>query len=86
MRFTNLLSRVEFGTEPITSIVGNPKVNQIQSGSVIIESKELNLEAAKIRAEGSLKIKTGNLLSSKNAILDCQNISLDIGSKDEFLI
>ena len=86
MRFTNLLSRLEFGTEPTTSIVGNPKVNQIQSGSVIIDSKELNLEAAKIRAEGSLKIKTDNLISSKNAILDCQNISLDVGSKDNFLI
>ena len=56
MRFTNLLSRVEFGTEPTTSIVGNPKVNQIQSGSVIIESKDLNLEAATLPFELGLYI------------------------------
>ena len=90
-RFTNVLSRVELTTEPTINIEGNVdsfghEVQQVQPGSVVIEAKNLNLEAVKIRAEGNLKIKADNLISSKNAILDCQNISLDIGSTGRLLI
>jgi hypothetical protein len=90
-RFTNVLSRVELTTETTIDIEGNVdsfghKIQQTQPGSVVIEAENLNLEAAKIRAEGNLKIKADNLISSKNAILDCQNISLDIGSTGRLLI
>lgn len=91
IRFTNVLSRLHLGTETIVDIPGNvdqlgQKIGQIQPGSVIIEAENLTLEAAKIRAEGNLKIKANNLISSENAILDCQNISLDIGSTKGLLI
>ena len=62
------------------------EIDQTQPGSVVIDARDLNLEAAKIRAEGNLKIKADNLISSKNAILDCQNISLDIGSAGRLLL
>jgi len=62
------------------------EISQTQPGSVVIEARDLNLEAAKIRAEGNLKIKADNLISSRNAILDCQNISLDIGSTGRLLV
>ena len=90
-QFTNVLSRVELTTETTVDIEGNvdsfgKEINQTQPGSVVIEARDLNLEAAKIRAEGNLKIKADNLISSKNAILDCQNISLDIGSTGGLLV
>jgi hypothetical protein len=90
-QFTNVLSRVELTTETTVDIEGNvdsfgKEINQTQPGSVVIEARDLNLEAAKIRAEGNLKIKADNLISSKNAILDCQNISLDIGSTGRLLV
>ena len=90
-QFTNVLSRVELTTETTVDIEGNvdssgKEINQTQPGSVVIEARDLNLEAAKIRAEGNLKIKADNLISSKNAILDCQNISLDIGSAGRVLL
>ena len=91
IRFTNVLSRLHLGTETIVDIEGNvdslgQRIDQIQPGSVVIEAENLMLEAAKIRAEGNLKIKANNLISSENAILDCQNISLDIGSTKGLLI
>mgnify|MGYP001233086847 CR=1 FL=1 len=90
-RYTNVLSRLNVATETTIEIDGNvdslgQKISQTQPGSVIIEAKNLNLEAAKIRAEGNLKIKAENLISSKNAILDCQNLSLDIGSSGRLLV
>ena len=83
--------RLHLGTETIVDIPGNvdqlgQKIDQIQPGSVVIEAENLTLEAAKIRAEGNLKIKANNLISSENAILDCQNISLDLGSTQGLLI
>ena len=90
-QFTNVLSRAELTTETTVDIGTNKdpfgkEIQQTQPGSVVIEANDLNLEAAKIRAEGNLKIKAENLISSKNAILDCQNISLDIGSKGRLLV
>ena len=90
-QFTNVLSRIELTTETTVEIDDNVdqlgrQIEQTQPGSVVIEASELNLEAAKIRAEGNLKIKADNLVSSKNAILDCQNISLDIGSTGRSLV
>jgi len=90
-QFTNVLSRSELTTETTVDIEGNKgplgtEIQQTQPGSVVIEARDLNLEAAKIRAEGNLKIKADNLISSKNAILDCQNISLDIGSTGRLLV
>ena len=90
MRFTNVLSRINYSTETIidnnNEIDPTFKNEDIQAGSVVINADNLNLEAAKIRAEGNLKITANNLISSKNAILDCQNISLDIGSKEPLLV
>ena len=90
-QFTNVLSRSDFTTETTVDIADNKgligqEIQQTQPGSVVIEAHDLNLEAVKIRAEGNLKIKADNLISSKNAILDCQNISLDIGSTDGLLV
>lgn len=55
-------------------------------GSVRIISDNLNLDDAKIRAQGQISLHATHLISSTNALLDCDNLSLDIGSTNGFLM
>ena len=58
-QFTNVLSRVELTTETTVDIEGNvdsfgKQIDQTQPGSVVIDARDLNLEAAKIRVGGAV--------------------------------
>jgi hypothetical protein len=49
-------------------------------GRVRIYANNLNLNQTHVRAEGQILIKATNLTSSVNAIMDCQNLSYDLGT------
>jgi hypothetical protein len=49
-------------------------------GSIRISAKNLDLRRARLRAEGEIAIQAANLISSTNAVIDCENLSYDIGS------
>jgi hypothetical protein len=49
-------------------------------GRVRIYADNLNLNQAHVRAEGQIIIQATNLITSANAILDCQNLSYNLGS------
>ncbi|MBT6659535.1 MAG: hypothetical protein HOB00_04530, partial [Verrucomicrobia bacterium] len=46
----------------------------------------LDLRNARIRAEGGVRIKTRHLVGSTNAVIDCQNLSFDIGNTNGLLV
>jgi hypothetical protein len=54
-------------------------------GRVRIYANNLNLNQTHVRAEGEILIKTTNLTSSANAIMDCQNLSYDLGTTNSSL-
>ena len=55
-------------------------------GEVRLYATNLNLYLARIRSEGELLIQTGNLTpASTNSVVDCQNLSYNIGSTNGFL-
>ncbi|HEX5218916.1 MAG TPA: hypothetical protein VFZ59_05065 [Verrucomicrobiae bacterium] len=49
-------------------------------GRVRINADNLNLSETRIRAEGSITINTPNLISSSNAVIDCQNLDFNLAS------
>lgn len=49
-------------------------------GRVHINAENLNLSKTRIRGEGEVIIQTPHLVSSKSAIIDCENLSYDLGS------
>ena len=54
-------------------------------GTLRIIGRDVDLTRASLRAEGQIVIDAVNLLSSSNAIIDCENLSYDLGSKTGFL-
>lgn len=54
-------------------------------GTLRIIGKDVDLTQARLRAEGQVVIQAVNLLSSSNALVDCENLSFDLGSKSGFL-
>lgn len=49
-------------------------------GRVRIFGDNVNLSETRIRAEGSVVIQTPNLISSSNAVIDCQNLDFNLAS------
>jgi len=49
-------------------------------GRVRIYAGTLNLNQTRVRAEGEILIQASNLTNSVNAVMDCQNLSFDLGS------
>jgi hypothetical protein len=49
-------------------------------GRVRIFAENLNLSETRIRAEGAIVIQTPNLISSSNAVIDCQNLEFSLAS------
>ena len=49
-------------------------------GRVRIYANNLNLNQAHVRAEGQIVVQATNLITSANAIMDCQNLSYNLGS------
>ena len=57
-----------------------------QPGRVKIKAKNLDLTNTRIRAEGGIWVETEHLTSSSNAVLDCQNLYLNLGSTNGLLV
>jgi hypothetical protein len=54
-------------------------------GKVSIYADNLNLFQTRIRAEVEIVIQATNLISSTNAVMDCQSLSYNLGSTNGFL-
>ena len=83
-RITNIVSRIPFSELPSPDLENNN--NKTQSGLVSVKAKNLDLRNARIRAEGGIRIETDHLIGSTNAVLDSQNLSLNLGSTNGLLV
>ena len=83
-RITNVVSRLPFSELPNPDLDNNE--SNLQSGLVKVKAKNLDLRIARIRAEGGIRIETDHLISSTNAVLDSQNLSLSLGSTNGILV
>jgi len=55
------------------------------TGRVEVQSQNLDLSRARIRGEGLIWLQASHLISSSNAAVDCENLSLDFGSTNGLL-
>ena len=83
-RITNVVSRLPFSELPNPDLENNE--SKTQSGLVRVKAKNLDLRNARIRAEGGIRIETEHLIGSTNAVLDSQNLSLNLGSTNGVLV
>ena len=83
-RITNIVNRAEQSELPVPNL--EEADGLLQPGRVVIEADNLDLRNARIRAEGGVRIKTQHLVGSTNAVIDCQNLSLDIGNTNGLLV
>ncbi len=75
-------------TEP-PSNPGNPNSNASSvtnlSGRIHISATNLNLFDTELRGGGEIVVQAGNLVSSQNASVDCENLSYNLGSTNGYL-
>ena len=83
-RITNIVNRAEQSELPVPTI--EEADGLLQPGRIVIEADNLDLRNARIRAEGGVRIKTRHLVGSTNAVIDCQNLSFDIGNTNGLLV
>ncbi len=57
-----------------------------QPGRVKISANNLDLTDARIRAEGAVWLEAAHLVGSSNAVIDCQNLNLTLGSTNGLLV
>lgn len=55
------------------------------TGRAEVQSGSLDISRARLRGEGLLSLQTSHLVSSSNAVVDCENLSLDLGSTNGLL-
>lgn len=55
------------------------------TGRAEVRAANLDLTRARIRGEGLISLQTTHLLGSSNALVDCENLSLDLGSTNGLL-
>lgn len=55
------------------------------SGRAEVQAVNLDMSRARIRGEGLVSLKAAHLVGSSNAVVDCQNLSLEIGSTNGLL-
>lgn len=55
------------------------------TGRVEVRSDSLDLTRARVRGEGLVAFQTRHLVGSSNAAVDCENLSLELGSTNGFL-
>lgn len=75
-RFDNIVVR------PPNLPTGNPTNF---SGRAEARSASLDMSRARIRGEGLVLLQTSHLVASSNAAVDCENLSLDLGSTNGLL-
>jgi len=83
-RITNVVSRLPFSELPAPDLENIE--SKTQAGLVRVKAKNLDLRNARIRAEGGIRIETEHLIGSTNAVLDSQNLSLNLGSTNGVLV
>ena len=83
-RITNIVNRAEQSELPVPAL--EEADGLLQPGRIAIEADNLDLRNARIRAEGGVRIKTRHLVGSTNAVIDCQNLSFDIGNTNGLLV
>ena len=83
-QITNIVNRAEQSELPVPDLLEVDGL--LQPGRIVIEADNLDLRNARIRAEGGVRIKTRHLVGSTNAVIDCQNLSLDIGNTNGLLV
>jgi hypothetical protein len=83
-RITNIVNRAEQSELPVPTL--EEADGLLQPGRIVIEADNLDLRNARIRAEGGVRIKTRHLVGSTNAVIDCQNLSFDIGNTNGLLV
>ena len=54
-------------------------------GRIRIHAQNLTMADARIHAEGEIMIQTENLISSSNAVVDCENLSFNLASTNDTL-
>ena len=54
-------------------------------GKIQIFAKDLNLSRTRMSATSTIQIQAANLVSSAGAVMDCQNLSYNLGSTNGFL-
>ncbi|MDA7653182.1 hypothetical protein N8644_00185 [bacterium] len=69
---------------PVPEVEGANALDQ--PGRVKISAKNLDLTDARIRAEGAVWLEANHLMGSSNAIIDCQNLNLRLGSTNGLLV
>jgi hypothetical protein len=55
------------------------------SGRTEVRSQSLDMSRARIRGEGLVSLQTSHLVASSNAVVDCENLSLTLGSTNGLL-
>lgn len=91
--FTNTIASSRFAaysalvdnlaSEPPPSGLGANITNA--PGRIRIYAHDLDLSKTRMRAEAEIMIQATNLISSAGAVLDCQNLSYNLGSTNGFL-
>ena len=69
---------------PVPEVEGANALDQ--PGRVKITAKNLDLTDARIRAEGAVWLEANHLVGSSNAVVDCQNLNLQLGSTNGLLV
>ena len=82
----NAITNIQMGLSerPVPDVEGANKLDQ--PGRIKIFADSLDLTSARIRAEGGVVLKANHLVGSSNAIIDCQNLSIDLGSTNGLLV
>jgi len=91
LTFTNF--NVTGGSSAAYSALIDNEAAQVAAGSsdtnlpgrVRIYAGTLNLNLTRVRAEGGILIQASNLTNSVNAVMDCQNLSYNLGSTNGLL-
>ncbi len=74
----------DFVDEHATEVQSGVSVSNL-TGRVRIYADNLNLYSAGVSAVGQIRVKATNLISSANAVMDCENLSYDLGANSGLL-
>jgi len=88
--FTNLTANSAYaGYSCLVDNLGSPTLANTAAtnlpGRVRINANNLDLTKATIRGEGDIYIQATNLINSAGAVIDCENLSFDLGANSGLL-
>ncbi len=74
---------VDYLTSPLPAIPSATVTNQ--PGRLEVTADALDVSRARLRAQGYLSLQTSHLISSSNALMDCQNLNFNLASTNGLL-